>query len=227
MWDIALRARGQGRREEQLFFCQAKEYSPFYEQAFSCVNETKVDSDEIELNLLLRFADIFQYILAEEGNAAPQFRKYLIDAALHMLLHTDLYHGITKREIYIRKLMEELEDGVYWRRAAEEIQIIPFEKRGRIATLLLNQMQTGASVMTFRRALLVLFSDAVLYQIKADRKKLLLYLKDDRQENDERMLKLIRDMFLPVSYHLRVFFRYHFGIIGVDETMRIDEIAIY
>lgn len=227
LWDIALRAQQQGKREEELFFCQAKEYSPFYEQAFSCLNETKVDSDEIELNLLLRFADIFQYILAEEGEAEPQFRKYLIDAALHLLLHTDLHHGVTRREIYIRKLMEELENGIYWREAAAEFQLIPFEKRDRIATLLLNQMQTGASVMNFRRALLVLFPDAVLYQIKADRKKLLLYLKDDRQKKDERMLEFIRDMFLPVSYHLRVFWKYHFGIIGVDAAMKIDEIAIY
>ena len=81
--------------------------------------------------------------------------------------------------------------------------------------------------MTFRRALLVLFPNAVLYQIKADRKKLLLYLKMDKNKTDERMLQLIEDMFLPVSYHLRVFWKYHFGIIGVDDTMKIDEIAIY
>lgn len=227
LWDIALRAQQQGKKEEELFFRQAEEYSPFYEQAFSCLNETKVDSTEIELNLLLRFADIFQSILTEEGDVYPQFRTYFIDAVLHMILYTDLHHGVTRREIYIRKLMEELESGIYWRRAAEEFAVIPFEKRNRIATLLLSQMQTGASVMNFRRALLVLFPDAVLYQIKADRKKLLLYLKEDRRKNDERMLLFIQDMFLPVSYHLRVFWKYHFGIIGVDETMKIDEIAIY
>lgn len=227
LWDIALKAQQQGKREEDLLFCQAKEYSPFYEQAFSCLNETIVEADVIELNLLLRFADIFQYILAEDNSEYPQFEKYVIDAALHMILHTDIYHGVTRRDIYIRKLTEELENGTYWKKAAEEFKIIPFEKRSRIATLVLNQMQTGASVMTFRRALLVLFPNAVLYQIKADRKKLLLYLKMDKNKTDERILQFIEDMFLPISYHLRVFWKYHFGIIGVDETMKIDEIAIY
>ena len=227
LWDIALKAQQQGKREEELLFCQAREYSPFYEQAFSYLNETKVEEAVIELNLLVRFAEIFQYILAEDNRQYPEFEKYLIDAALHMILHADIYHGVSKRDIYIRKLTQEIENGTYWKRAAEEFKLIPFEKRSRIATLVLNQIQTGASVMTFRRALIVLFPNAVLYQIKADRKKLLLYLKMDKNKTDERMLQLIEDMFLPVSYHLRVFWKYHFGIIGVDDTMKIDEIAIY
>ncbi|MBQ3165314.1 MAG: hypothetical protein IJC02_12440 [Lachnospiraceae bacterium] len=227
LWDIALKAQQQGKREEELLFCQAREYSPFYEQAFSYLNETKVEEAVIELNLLVRFAEIFQYILAEDNRQYPEFEKYLIDAALHMILHADIYHGVSKRDIYIRKLTQEIENGTYWKRAAEEFKLIPFEKRSRIATLVLNQIQTGASVMTFRRALLVMFPNAVLYQIKAERKKLLLYLKMDKNKTDERMLQLIEDMFLPVSYHLRVFWKYHFGIIGVDDTMKIDEIAIY
>lgn len=227
LWDIALKAQQQGKKEEELLFCQAREYSPFYEQAFSYLNETKVEEAVIELNLLVRFAEIFQYILAEDNRQYPEFEKYLIDAALHMILHADIYHGVSKRDIYIRKLTQEIENGTYWKRAAEEFKLIPFEKRSRIATLVLNQIQTGASVMTFRRALLVLFPNAVLYQIKAERKKLLLYLKMDKNKTDERMLQLIEDMFLPVSYHLRVFWKYHFGIIGVDDTMKIDEIAIY
>ena len=227
LWDIALKAQQQGKKEEELLFCQAREYSPFYEQAFSYLNETKVEEAVIELNLLVRFAEIFQYILAEDNRQYPEFEKYLIDAALHMILHADIYHGVSKRDIYIRKLTQEIENGTYWKRAAEEFKLIPFEKRSRIATLVLNQIQTGASVMTFRRALLVLFPNAVLYQIKEDRKKLLLYLKMDKNKTDERMLQLIEDMFLPVSYHLRVFWKYHFGIIGVDDTMKIDEIAIY
>ncbi len=227
LWDIALRAQQQGRREEELFFCQAEDYSPFYEQAFSCLNETGVNGDTVELNLLYRFADIFQYILAEEEGEYPQFKARLIDAALHVILHTDLYHGVTRREIYIHKLMEELENGTFWREAAEKYRWVPPHKRSRIATLVLNQMQTGASVMLFRRALVVLFPDAVLYQLKAEPEKLLLYLKESRSQSAEQQLTFIEELFLPLHCHLRVFWRYHFGIIGVDDAMRLDEIAIY
>lgn len=227
LWDIALRAKQQGIREEELLFCQAEEYSPFYEQSFSCLNETKIYNHEIELNLLFRFASIFEYLLAEEVEEYPEFKKYLIDAALHMILYTDLRHGVTKRDIHIRKIREEMENGIFWRDASEEFKLISYEKRNRLATLILNQIQTGSSVMAFRRGILVLFPDAMLYQIKADRKKLLLYLKESKTEVNERILQLVQDMFLPISYELRVFWKYHFGIIGVDGAMKIDEIALY
>jgi len=227
LWDIALRAKQQGIGEEKLFFRQAEEYSPFYEQAFSCLNETKIYNNEIELNLLFRFAPVFEYILAEDVEDYPEFKRYLIDAALHMILYTDLRHGVTKRDIYIRKIREELENGTFWKDAAEKFKLIPYEKRNRLATLILNQIQTGASVMAFRRGILVLFPDAMLYQIKADRKKLLLYLKESKTETNEQILQLVQDMFLPISYDLRIFWKYHFGIIGVDGVMKIDEIALY
>ena len=54
LWDIVLRAQKQGWREEELFFQQAKEYSPFYEQTFSYINETSISQAGIEVNLLYR-----------------------------------------------------------------------------------------------------------------------------------------------------------------------------
>lgn len=227
LWDIALAAKRQGWKEEELFFCQAKDYSPFYEQAFSCVNEKEVPGKEIELNLLFRLAPIFQWILAEEDPVNPQFNRYAVDAALHMILYTDLRHGLSKRDIYIRKVREELENGVFWKDGADTFCQIPLEQRNRLAALVLTQMQTGSSLMLFRRGVRVLFPDAVIYQLRKERREIPLYLKESRTEGRERMLNLLQDMFLPVSFHLRVFWQYHFGIIGVEDTMKIDEIAIY
>lgn len=227
LWDIALRASQQGTKEEELFFCQAEAYSPFYEQAFPCLNETRVEGGEVELNLLFRFADIFQYLLAEDGDVYPEFRRYLIDAALHMILDTDLHHGVTRRDVYIRSLQKELEDGTFWREMAEDFQLIVPEKRSRVAALVLSQMQTGASSVIFRRALRVLFPDAVLYQLREEPGMLLLYLPAARSVRDERILAFAKDMFLPVCYRLRVFWKYHFGVVGVDASMKMDEIAIY
>lgn len=227
LWDIVLRAQSCNRREEELFFVQAEEYSPFYEQAFDYINENCVYTNEIELNLLYRFADIFQDILAEDGRELQEFKKYMIDVVLHILLYTDLRHGLSIREIYIRKLTEELLDGTFWREGAKVFRLISPQKQNRLATLVLSQMQTGSSLLIFRRAVLILFPDAILYQVKADRKKLLLYLQDKPEDYKKRMIQFAQDMFLPLSYNIRIFWEYHFGIIGVEGTMNIDELAIY
>ena len=81
--------------------------------------------------------------------------------------------------------------------------------------------------MIFRRGVKVLFPDAVLYQIREERKKLLLYLSGNRSRQREERLCLVQDLLLPLNYELRTFWKYHFGIIGVDDAMHIDEIAIY
>jgi hypothetical protein len=227
LWDIVLRAQSCNRREEELFFVQAEEYSPFYEQAFDYINEDCVYTNEIELNLLYRFADIFQDILAEDGRELQEFKKYMIDVVLHILLYTDLRHGLSIREIYIRKLTEELLDGTFWREGAKVFRLISPQKQNRLATLVLSQMQTGSSLLIFRRAVLILFPDAILYQVKADRKKLLLYLQDKPEDYKKQMIQFAQDMFLPLSYNIRIFWEYHFGIIGVEGTMNIDELAIY
>ncbi len=227
IWDIALRAQAQGKEERELFFCQAREYSPFYEQAFSCLNETQVPEGRIELNLFARFAGIFQDLLAWEEEEPSIFGEYLTDAVLHALLYTDLRRGLSGRDIYIRKIRQELEQGVFWKEAAEVFREMPIESRNRLAALTLVQMQTGSSLMLFRRGIKVLFPEAILYQIKEDRKKILLYLVGGKTRQREENLRFAQDMFLPINYELRVFWQYHFGIIGVDDAMRLDEIAIY
>ncbi|MCM1183230.1 MAG: hypothetical protein NC337_07645 [Roseburia sp.] len=232
MWDIALRAYGQGLEEQELFFAQAREYSPFFEPSFSCLNETTVPEPVIELNLLYRFADIFQELLApeipglEEG-AYAWFRRYFTDAALHTLLYTDLRHGLTAREIRIHKILEELRDGTFWRKTAADFNVIERSAQGRLAALVLSQMEVGSSLRLFRRGVLILYPDAMLYQLKEEPEKLLLYIRSAETRERARQLRFVREMFLPVGFELRVFWRYHFGIIGAEETMRPDAMALY
>lgn len=235
LWDIVLRAQDQGKEEADLFFSQAKEFSPFFEQSFPCLNEQRITSNRIELNLFFRLADLFQDMLSQklkeklagEDEDYAEFREYLIDACLHTILYSDLRDGLTKREVFVRELTKELANGVFWMAAARDFRLIDPHKQMRLATLTLTQMQTGSSLSIYRRAILVLFPDARLYQLKADKKKLLLYLGQRRTEECQRMTGFVQDMFLPMSYHIRIFWEHHFGVIGVKATMKIGEIALY
>lgn len=235
LWDMVLRAQDQGKNEEDLFFMQAREFSPFFEQSFPSLNEQNITGNVIELNLLFRLSDIYQEILSqklqerlsEEKEEYAEFRNYLIDASLHLILYSDLRHGLTKREVYIRELTKELQSGEFWKGAAKSFQLIHPHKQIRLATLALTQMQTGSSLSIYRRSILVLFPNARIYQIKEDRKKLLLYLGQESTKSNRRMIQFVQDMFLPMSYHIRVFWKHHFGVIGEETTMKIDEIALY
>lgn len=227
IWDILLRARQCGVAEKDLLFQQAEWCSPWYEQSFSCLNETEVEAGTVEINALYRFSPIFRELLHQDLEYYPEFQKYLFDAAIHMLADTDLHHGLSRREFYIRKLAKEIEQGGFGAGVAEGFQAVDRDRRDRLAALALSQIQTGASLFYFRKAVLVLFPDAIIYQVKKDRKQILVYVGREKTEVLDKETQFLRDMFLPINYQLRVFWEHHFGVVGVDATLQVDEMEIY
>ena len=227
IWDIVLNAKQNGSSEENLFFRPAKDRSPWYEQAFPILNETKAEGPEIEYNPLYRFDSMFHDLLREDFTDLPTVQTYLFDAVSHYLVYTDLHHGLTKREFYVRCLMREMEGGGFGASIAAHLQAVNPEKRERLAALALVQIQVGSSLLLFRKATVLLFPDALLYQERYDTKQLLLFVAHKKDERMEHYIHLIEDLFLPISHRLRVFWEHHFGVIGVDITMHADNMEIY
>lgn len=227
IWDILLRARRGGKNDSDLFFRQAEWCSPWYEQSFVCLNQSEVEEDIVEINALYRFADIFQAFLHEDITDFPEFQSHLFDAAIHLLAEIDLHHGLSKREFYIRKLTLEILEGAFGPSAAEHFGAVPADRQDRMAALVLSQLQTGASLVIFRKAVLVQFPDAMIYQVRADPKQILLYVGVAESKRLGLSAAFLQEMFLPVSYRLRIFWAHHFGVIGVDATMHMDGIEIY
>lgn len=233
VWDMVLRAEAQGAFRERLFFRQAGAYSPYYEQSFPCLNQKDAESTEIELNALYRFSHIFQellhpdVLLALEEAGAKEFVDFLFDFVMHALCEADLMHGLTKREYFVRGLRREILNGVYGRAAAEAFGEMDKPLQLCLAGELLTQMQAGTALLAFRRAVRAAFCGSILYQSNFDCKALYLYIGEKETSAGARRLQFILDMFLPLGFFTRVFWEHHFGIIGVDAVMKLDEIAIF
>lgn len=227
IWDIALKAKQEGKPEKELFFLQAKDKSPHYEQSFSVLNQKVIEIKQIEINALYRFPGIMQELLHTQITEAAEFEKYLFDCVIHILLYIDLHHGVTKRDLFLQVVMKEVIQGVFGKEAANSYSQMERTIQNRLATLILAQLETGSSLVLFRKAILVLYQKAILYQVKTEKKKLLLYIEQDKTEKQEQKVKFIIDMFLPLNYEIRVFWHYHFGVIEIDNTMKIDQIEIY
>ncbi len=226
-WDIVLNAKRHGTDETGLFFRPAKDRSPWYEQSFPVLNETKAEGPDIEYNPLYRFDAMFHDLLREDFTESPVFQDYLFDAVSHLLVQVDLHHGLTKRAFYVRRLMLEMQQGGFSPSIAAHLQAVDPDKRERLSSLALTQLQTGSSLLLFRKAVVLLFPDALLYQERYDPKQILLFIADKKDERLEHHTRLVEELFLPISHRLRVFWEHHFGVIGVDATMHTDNIEIY
>ena len=223
IWDILLRAREQGFTDTDIFFCQAKDCSPWYEQSFSCLNETQVIDPHIEINTLYRFSNIFQELLHEETRT--ELRKYLVDLAVHILVDRELLSGLSSQDFYVQKLMLELRDGTLGVSLARMCSAFNYVEQRKLATLLLLQYQIGSTLSIFQKAVTQLYPDCLVYQVKNEPEVILLYLGIPASE--EPRIHTLQELFLPIQYQLRVFWESHFGVIGVDATMHTDNIEIY
>ena len=48
-----------------------------------------------------------------------------------------------------------------------------------------------------------------------------------KTEENIKKVEFLKEIFLPIGLELDLFWEYHFGVIGVEITMRIGEIAVF
>lgn len=223
IWDILLRARDQGFSDSDIFFCQAKDCSPWYEQSFTFLNETQITEPRIEINTLCRFSHIFQELLHEQPRT--ELRQYLLDIAVHILADRELLSGLNSQDFYVQKLMLELRNGTLGEGLARMCNVFNYDEQRTLASLLLLQYQIGSALSIFQKAVTQFYPDCLVYQVKNEPEEVLLYL--GLPSSEEPRIHALQELFLPVRYQLRVFWEHHFGVIDVDATMHTDNIEIY
>ena len=232
IWDIVLQAAKDDFESRQLFFKPAESFSPYIEQSFSTINQQHVERNEIEINPLMRFSAIFEYVLHPDVldpvfADQREFIRFYFDALIHILAEIDLCHGMTKREFYVRRLRRELSDGVFGETAREGMELLKREAQSAVADELLRVMEVGSSVESFCHIMKQIFKGCIIYRSRAHPNKLYVYLDRERDDRFEKQWRFIRDTFLPFDVEVKEFWSKHFGILDVDVTMRLNEIAIF
>ncbi len=227
IWDIAIKAKECNRKKSDLFFKQSENVSPWYEQSFTSLNQDRIYDNTIEINALCRFSEIFREILHKDLEELEEFRKFFYDLSMHFLCDIDLYKGITKNEIYLSKIKQEIVLGIYGDSYKEMFQVFTEQEKNKILPLMFKQIEIGSSILIFNSSIKRIYPDVLIYQVKEDKKQLLMYLGFNKNLLEEKRVKFLVDIFLPLNFDIRIFWGNHFGVLGTDATMIADEIAIF
>ena len=232
IWDIVLQAAQDDFESEDLFFKPAETFSPYYEHALKNINQRHVDDTNIEINPLYRFSPIFEYFLHPDVKDLifanqKNFIRYYFDFVTHILAEIDLCHGMTRREFYIRKIRHEVLDGKFGDIARNGMNQLKRDKQLAVAEEILCIIEAGASVNSFCHITKQIFEGCIIYQSRAHPQKLYVYIGKERDEQLQKQWRMIRETFLPIDIEVKEFWANHFGIMGIDETMKIDAIAIF
>lgn len=217
---------------EELFFKPAESFSPYYEHSFKNINQRHVEDSNIEINPLYRFSPIFEYwlhpdvkdlIFANQKN----FISYYFDLVTHILSEIDLCHGMTRREFYIRKIRHEMLEGIFGESAREGMEQLKKDKQLAVADEMLCVMEIGSSVHSFCHIMKQIFEGCIIYQSRVHPQRLYVYIGRERDDQLQKQWRMIRETFLPIDIEIKDFWANHFGIMEIDETMKLDAIAIF
>ncbi|MHC1686028.1 MAG: hypothetical protein AB6733_24385 [Clostridiaceae bacterium] len=227
IWDILLKADRQDIKRENIKFVPAKVFSPYIEVLLSDLNIRKLpESNTIEVNPYYRFHEIFKDLLDVNLEESPQLREVIFDIITHFLAELDLKEGLCKQEFYKKFIKDEIKQGIFGNGISEAVDEFSKEELDYILSGLITLYLTGTSLHLFNKIMKKVFPNTITYQNKDNPKKVLIYLGEFRTQELKRKIEFILDLFLPINMKSNIYYEYHFGIIGVDETMKMENMVI-
>ncbi len=227
IWDILLKADRQDIKREQIKFVPAEVFSPYIEVLLSDLNIRKLpESKTIEVNPYYRFHEIFKDLLDVNYEESPQLREVVFDIITHFLAELDLKEGLCKQEFYKKFIKNEIKQGIFGNEISKALDEFNKEELDYILSGLITLYLTGTSLHLFNKIMKKVFPNTITYQSKDNPKKVLIYLGEFRTQELKRKIELLLDLFLPINMKSNIYYEYHFGIIGVDETMKMENMVI-
>ena len=227
IWEIVLKAQKSGYNLEDLRFRTSESPSPYTESSFDFLNSDTIEENEIEVNPLYRFANELGEIFLPDVEGFESVRKIFLDIIFHYIAVWDLRSGGDKKELRAMYILKEIEEGRFLKSIRKPLLSLNFEKSKRIIFCLLDLCKCKDYITVFRKALRELYPKANLYIHSENLRKFTIFTGVDKTKEEVERMEMLEKLFLPISYETDVFWKYHFGIIGVDESMKIGKTAIY
>lgn len=227
LWEVLLEARQQKIEENHIRFMMASEYSAYMEVSHPFLNQEEVEAGQVvEVNPYYRFYDIFKELYHPEMREYRKLRESVTNLIYHQLAENDAMSGMTKEEYYKKLLFQDLLDGAYGTMAKEAAEMLDRDEREIVLSGLLRQYQTGSSLDIFKDMMEALIPDNIVYQSNENFYEIFVYVGGKKNKKTETKMNFLLQMFMELPYQVDIYYEYHFGIIGMEDTMKMDEITL-
>lgn len=212
------------RDKENIRFYQAASYSPYSEYSRNWMEEEN-GITKLSINSFYRYDAIMQPLFGNKM-VDKKRREWIFDLYMHYLTELEYRNGATVQEYAVKGFWKQLEDGAYGENLKSIFLNLTDDARYYIAHTLYRQHETRESVDKFTDVLVTVLKNGIVYKDEQNKKRLLFYINAKKNDEDEDKIFLVQQLFMPLGYELRVFWEYHFAVLGEEQTMMIDEIEL-
>lgn len=227
LWEVVLRAGEQEIPPEQLKFAMAGRFSGYMEVSNPCLNQEDLrELPVVEVNLYYRFYHIFKELCHPEQKEFPQLCHGLVNLMVHQLAENDVLSGMSRKEYYKELLYQDFQNGAYGQEAFRQLSLFNRGEREIILSGLLRQYETGSSLDIFKDMAEDLIPESIVYQSNDHFYEILVFTGRKKAGGLQQKIELLTRLFMELPYHVDLYYEYHFGILGVDCTMELDEMTL-
>lgn len=224
IWEVLLKADEENISREEIKFVKPEICSPYMEISLDELNSTSLpESRSIEVNECYRFYEIFKDLFNINLEESRELREVLLDIILHYLGELDLKKGLSKKEFYKKFLFKDMLNKVFGEKLAENILYFEKEELDILLSGFITLYKTGISIELFKKVLKKIFKNSIVYISKEKPKDIYIYLDEKKEKHLKNKVKVIVETFLPINMKPLIFWDKHFGIIGFNNTMKINE----
>lgn len=226
IWELAINAIQKGIEEDSIFYTIGRPFSGYMELSMDCINETEIPQ-QVEINPYYRYFDIFKRLFEPNLNENQEIIEVCHDLAIHHLKDIDVLMGMNKREYYIQFMIRDLENGYFGKYIKEKINVFSAKEKKLLANNLLRLYETGEGIYLLRDTVRRIFTSTYIFSNAEERDEIIFYLRTEQTKEKEQKLEVIKYLFLPFKCTVEVYWERIFGVIGVDDLMKIDRIMNY
>jgi hypothetical protein len=175
----------------------------------------------VDVNPYHRFGGIFEHLLHPEKND-PNY-VVLCDMITHMLAHIDRICGMSKRDFHILLIINEIENGCYGD-TSDAFALFSMAEKRALAEMLIMLYETSNSL----RCLDVLFTIIMTaFHVRLrDNAEVVFYNPHVFDEREDKKLRFIIKLFLPVDFPYTVHWRYTYGTIEHDPSIMLERFVL-
>lgn len=226
-WEVVLQAEKNNINRDALHFVEAYIPSPYMEVSVIDLNQENPEEERVEINPIYRLQDVFGTLFDKNIIGMEQTREMFFDVCMHYIVQLDLREGLSEEDYYCKMAEDDIRNGKYGTFAKKCFSFFDKAEQKTILLSYLQLLKTGNYLEEFRKVLIRLYPRAYIYENNETVYELLVYLGVKESEKERQRAAFLREMFLPIQETVHWFYEHHFGIIGVDETMTMDEMIIF
>lgn len=189
------------------------------------VRMSKVKSFDYGIDITKRFRNLFKAYLhykathLKEENSQEELPYFeLENKILHILGEIDLMSGINISYVIRKNILKEI-------LTEDEALLFTQEEKNKIVINYYKMKKIHNNIPVFFEIIKELFTNAYAY-IHKPTKQIFIYTSDKKNEKNMKKMDTVIKIFLDIFFDVDIFWEYHFGIIGVDNTMKIGKIQL-